>query len=87
MKTLMRPVEVLVWMEPNGSLTPLRFRLENEEGELVVVRVDEILTRTEERQAGNPMILYACQGQIRGQVRRFELKYEVRACKWYLYKI
>jgi hypothetical protein len=86
MKTIMRPIEALVWMEPDGDVRPLRFRLEDEAGEMVVVRV-EVLTRTEERQAGNPMIVYACQGQVRGRVRRFELKYEIRACKWYLYKI
>lgn len=87
MKTIMRPIEVLVWMETDGSQRPLRFRLENEDGEMVVVRVEQILSRSEERQAGNPMAIYACQGQIHGQQRRFELKYEIRTCKWYLYKI
>lgn len=87
MKTIMRPVETLVWMGPDGSFRPLRFRLEGQDGELIVIRVEQILSRTEERRAGNPMVTYGCQGQVRGQMRRFELKYEIRACKWYLYKI
>jgi len=87
MKTIMRPVEILVWAEPDGSQRPLRFRLEGHDGEPVVVRVEQILSRTEERRAGNPMVIYGCQGQVRGRMRRFELKYEIRACKWYLYKI
>jgi hypothetical protein len=33
------------------------------------------------------MVVYGCQGQVGGQIRRFELKYEIRTCKWYLYKI
>jgi hypothetical protein len=87
MRIIMRPVETLVWMEPDGNFRPLRFRLEAEDGELMVIRVEQILSRTEERLAGNPMVIYGCQGEVRGRMRRFELKYEIRACKWYLYKI
>lgn len=87
MKTIMRPVEALVWAETDGTLRPLRFRLESEDGERMVVRVEQILSRAEERRAGNPMVVYGCQGQVGGQIRRFELKYEIRTCKWYLYKI
>jgi hypothetical protein len=41
----------------------------------------------EERRAENPMVVYGCQGQVGGQKRLLELKYEIHTCKWYLYKI
>jgi len=87
MKTIMRPVETLFWMETDGKLNPLRFRLEGQDGESIVIRVERILSRTEERRAGNPLVIYGCQGEVQGRMRRFELRYEIRACTWYLYKI
>jgi Uma2 family endonuclease len=87
MKILMRPIEVLVWSEPDGNQRPLRFRLENKDGELVVVHVEQILSQTENGWAGNPMVIYDCQRLIGNRQRRFELKYEKKTCKWWLYRI
>ena len=53
----------------------------------VVVKVDRIVTRSEEKIAGNRMIIFRCQSEIDGLLKLFELKYELSTCKWYLFKI
>jgi hypothetical protein len=53
----------------------------------VVIKVDRILFKEEEKLAGNRMILYRCESIINNMQRTFELKYEISTCKWYLYKM
>lgn len=86
MKILMRPIEVLVLSKTDGNLRPLRFRIENKNGGLTVVHVEQILSQDENNWAGNPMVIYNCQGQIEDKQRHFDLKYEKKTCKWWLYK-
>lgn len=36
---------------------------------------------------GNRMKIYSCQSEIAGKIRRYELKFELKTCKWFLYKM
>ncbi len=82
MKAYMRPVEMLVWFKEEGNPVPLRFK---DKGR--VIRVEKVLSRSEEKLAGNRMLVFQCQTVLNGELRRFELKFELQTCKWFLYKI
>jgi hypothetical protein len=86
MKTVTRPIEMIASSNIEGVLTPLRYRIK-EDGEGVVVNVDSILTRTEEKAAGVRSLIFRCRSTIAGVQKMFELKYEPDRCKWFLYRI
>ena len=58
-----------------------------EDEETIVVRIDKILTQSEEKSAGCRELIFGCQGVINGYMKNFELKYRVPACQWFLYRM
>ncbi|AHF06173.1 hypothetical protein [Desulfitobacterium metallireducens] len=86
MKILMQPVEMVARFSSDGNLRPVKYQIASE-GEPMVIRVDQILFKTEEKLAGNRMLLFRCQSEINGFAKIFELKYELNTCKWFLYKM
>ncbi|ACL20444.1 hypothetical protein Dhaf_2416 [Desulfitobacterium hafniense DCB-2] len=52
-----------------------------------VINVEQILRVSEEKLAGNPMKIYSCQSDIDGKLRRYDLKFELQTCKWFLYRM
>ncbi len=87
MKIVAKPIEVIAYFKDNGSIRPLRFRMNDEEEVKRVVTIDRLVTVSEERLAGNAMDLFDCQGVIDGLERRFQLKYERTTKRWLLFKI
>lgn len=87
MKVLMKPIEMIAWFNKDNYPIPLRYRVASENMENVVIKVDKILFREEEKLAGNRMILYRCESLINDTQKLFELKYDISTCKWYLFKM
>lgn len=87
MKVYMKPVEMIALFTKEGIPHPLKYKIqEGDEGE-IVVRVDQVITRTEEKLAGNRMIIFSCQSEVDGVLKPFELKFEIQGCKWFLWKM
>lgn len=82
MKVVMKPIEMIAWFDVPGTPRPIRFRHDGN-----VVKVEQIIRLSDEKIAGNRMKIFECQSQVHGQMKHFELKYEMNTCKWYLYKI
>lgn len=78
----MAPIEMIAWFDLPGTPRPIRFRHEGN-----VVKVEQIIKMSEEKFAGNRMKIYECQSEIGGILKRFQLKFELNTCKWFLYKI
>jgi len=53
----------------------------------IIINVDRIITRAEEKLAGNRMIVFKCQSVFDSTEKLYELKYEINTCKWFLYKM
>lgn len=87
MKVYMQPIESIVWFTRDGIPHPLRYRILSEDETYQIVKVGRVITRTEEKIAGNPMLVFRCEGEINGMLKQFELKYELHSCRWFLYKI
>ncbi|MHB8126627.1 MAG: hypothetical protein ACYDEJ_13515 [Desulfitobacteriaceae bacterium] len=82
MKVFLKPIEMIAWFPQDGVPHPLKFKLHNE-----VIRVDQVVSKSEEKLAGNRMIVYRCQSEINGELKPYELKYELLTCKWFLFKM
>jgi len=83
----MQPIEMIAWFTLEGTPNPIRYKMTSDDASPIVVKVDQVVTRSEEKLAGNRMIIFRCQSEIDGLLKLFELKYELNSCKWYLYKI
>lgn len=86
MKILMKPVEMIAHHTTEGSLRPIRFRFMEEEA-YVTVQVKRVITATREKINGRHTLVFLCESAIRGVLRPYELKYDVEAMRWYLYKM
>ena len=87
MKVVAKPIDMVAWFDKKGVPNPVRFKVDGEGGESIVIKIDKIITRDKEKLAGNPMLIFNCQGCVNGTQKLFEIKYELSTCKWILYKI
>lgn len=82
MKVVAKPVEMLLWVDDKGTLHPVKFRCEG-----TVIKIDRVISMDVNRLAGNSTLVFTCQGIINQQDRVFEVRYELRTCRWTLFKI
>ena len=71
MKVLMKPIEMIALFSADKP-RPIKFKIDDN-----VVKVEQIISLSEEKLAGNRMIIYRCQSEINGLLKQFELKYEI----------
>lgn len=87
MKIVMKNIDVIAWFDQTKGLIPIKFRIKNESHSQIIVKIDKICFQKKEKLAGNPMIIFTCQSVIHNVLKKYEIKYEINTCKWYLYKI
>jgi hypothetical protein len=87
MKVYAKPIEMISYTDNAGAIRPIRFRIQLENESVKVIKIDRVITKANEKLAGNNMIIYNCQSTIDGVRRLFEIKYELSTCKWILFKM
>lgn len=60
MKVIAKSIEMIAWFTEDGTPTPLRFRLKNEDAPKTVIKVDRIIFKENEKLAGNSMLVFRC---------------------------
>lgn len=86
MKIIARPIEVVSYTSDKGDVRPLRFRLQMEDETIKVIKVDKVIVKETEKLAGNIMLVFKCQSLIDDAMKLFEIKYDLKTCRWMLYK-
>lgn len=86
MKVVAKPIDMVASFDKKGIATPIKFRIE-ENDSYHVIKIDKVINRKSERLAGNPMLIYTCQGEVHNYEKIFEIKYDVSSCRWILFKI
>lgn len=86
MKVVSKPIEVIAKHDLKGNITPLRFRIEENE-EFKVINVNKVIDRSSEKIAESDALIFNCQNIINGTEKRYELCYEIKTCRWILFKI
>lgn len=87
MKVLMKSVDMICLSSSEGEIRPLKFRIQESSGESRIVKIDRIISKKEEKLAGNRMLVFTVQSVMDGTERIYEMKYEIQTSRWYLYKL
>ena len=76
------PVDVISVCSADGSIKPLRFRMEDEDHQLLRIDIDEVISSKEIQYVGIEAHVFLCRAMIRGKEHLFELKYTIRTHSW-----
>ena len=80
-------IEVISVFAADGTITPLRFRMEDEAHCLQTVIISQVVCRTVIQYAGIDAIQYLCKAQTDDRERLFELRFTVRTHRWTLFRV
>ncbi len=80
-------IEMISVCAADGKLTPLRFRMENEEHCLQTVPIAQVLVAKPIQYAGIDAIQYLCKAMMDGRERLFELRYTIKTHRWTLFRV
>ena len=78
------PVDVISVCNADGSIKPLRLRMEDEEHQLLRIDIEEVISCKEIQYVGIEAHVFLCRAQVRGKESVFELKYTIRSHNWCL---
>ena len=87
MKVIAKPIEMLAWFDNDGAPHPVKFKITNKDESESIIKINRVIKTSEERLAGNRMLIYHCMGVIGEKEREIEIKFELSTCKWILFKI
>lgn len=80
-------IEVISVFATDGSITPLRFRIEDEANCLQTVAISQVVCVKPIQYAGIDAIQYLCKAHLEGKEKLFELRYTVRTHRWTLFRV
>lgn len=84
MKTIQHPVDVIAMCSANGDIRPLRFRMEDEDRQLLRVDIDEIISSKDVQYVGIEARIFLCRATVKDRKWLFELRYTIRSHSWCL---
>ena len=78
-------IDVIAHFTKEGNIHPIRFRYSDKESqETIVVSVSDFQTMKPNTYDGNVIHMFRCESIINGRTKHYELKYEIKTCKWFL---
>lgn len=80
------PIDVISVCSANGDIRPLRFRMEDENHQLLQVNIDEVISSKEIQYAGIEAHIFLCKATVRDRQWLVELKYTIRSHNWCLHR-
>ena len=88
MKRLNRPVEMVsVFHEDRSYPKPVKFKHKLDNGKVIVINVDKILSETHHKCGEIISVEYDCESTFNGQYHRFTLEFTGNRFEWKLVKI
>ena len=78
------PVDVISVCSADGSIKPLRLRMEDESHQLLRIDIEEVISSKEIQYVGIEAHVFLCRATVRGKESVFELKYTIRSHNWQL---
>jgi hypothetical protein len=78
------PVDVIAVCNADGSIKPLRFRMEDEDHQLLRIDIEEVISSKEIQYVGIEAYVFLCRATVRGKESVFELRYMIRSHNWQL---
>jgi len=78
------PVDVISVCSADGSIKPLRLRMEDEDHQLLRIDIEEVVSSKKIQYVGIEAHVFLCRAVVRGKQWLFELKYTIRSHSWCL---
>lgn len=86
MKVVAKDIEMVAWFSKEG-IKPIKFRYEDNDGSYITIKVDKIISKTQEKLCGNISWIFECRSLIGSEMKLYQLKFFVLEMKWILWKI
>lgn len=87
MKLVNKNIDMISWTSRDGSITPVRFRLEEDDGETVIIKVGRIIQTEKNKFGGSPTLCFLCSSIVNNAEKIYELTCNCDSQKWLLRKI
>jgi len=81
-----QPVDVISVCSASGEIRPLRFRIEDEQHQLLRVDIDEVISIRPIQFVGIEAQIFLCKARVAGKQWLFELKYTIRTHSWCFFR-
>ena len=81
-----QPVDVISVCSAGGEIRPLRFRMEDEQHQLLRIDIDEVISTKPIQYVGIEAQIFLCKAIVKGKEWLFELKSTIRTHSWCLYR-
>lgn len=85
MKLVNKNIDMISWTSKDGSVTPVRFRLE-ESGKTIIIKVDHVIQTEKSKLGGSPTLSFLCSSIISNIEQVYELTCNCDSQKWLLRK-
>ena len=82
MKVISKEIEIVAYFDIDGSIKPLKFRLE-EDDTYKVIKIEKVIST----QLEDKMLIFKCSTTIGEREKVFEIKYDIENFTWVLWKI
>lgn len=81
------PIQLISCFSTMGDITPIRFRIENEDHSIETIKIERILAHKDVSFNGIKEIQYTCQATIGEQTKLFTIHYNISSHRWRLFRI
>lgn len=80
------PIQMMSLTDCDGRITPLWFRLETEEHEVRLWRIEQVVSRDEKKYVGVREKQFVCKIRLGNVSKTLEMRYSVETQKWRIFQ-
>ncbi len=80
------PIQMMALTDRDGRMTPLWFRLETEEHEVKLCRIEQVVSRDEKKYVGVREKQFICKTRLGKVCKTLEMRYSVETQKWRIFQ-
>lgn len=80
------PIQMMSLTDRDGKMTPLWFRLETEDHEVRLYRIEQVVSRDEKKYVGVREKQFVCKIRLGNVSRTLEMRYSVETQKWRIFQ-
>lgn len=80
------PIQMMTLTDRDGRMTPLWFRLETEEHEVKLCRIEQVVSRDEKKYVGVREKQFICKTRLGRVCKTLEMRYSVETQKWRIFQ-
>lgn len=80
------PIQMMSLTDRDGKMTPLWFRLETEDHEVRLCRIEQVVSRDEKKYVGVREKQFICKIRLGNVCKTLEMRYSVETQKWRIFQ-